>query len=518
MLERLARSPSKTFLVLTAAFAGGAATHAFHERVWLPAGQFAALAAAVFALQLAFIRRSRKRLAAAAAALFILGLWRYDAALSGLIHPEKLPPETSEFSGTVVAEPRQDIQGTTLIMDRIFVSGGSAPLSARMKLTVLRQDVGFGLGDRLSWRCRTRPVGNDAAGDMAADLVLRRLAWQCRLRELPTVLERGDAGAVRTVLHGFKDRLRRTAGALLPEPEASFLLGLLIGERQGLPPEMTDAFRQTGTSHILAVSGYNITRLVDIVFILCAAVALRRRRAAFAVSAVIIAFAAVVGGEASVVRAAFMGCTSLVSVLFARRYDGTIALLLAAALMLAANPFILRHDVGFQLSFAAVWGLHAFGRPLADRLSFLPEFLGIRQLTGETLAATLATLPVILHVFGRLPLIGPLVNLLILPLVPWAMAAGAIALITGTVAGPAGMLPAWICALILRVIEGVVNYAAALPLTVEIAAGPAVSVMLWGWIILLWYALNHVRPVVLVRRPATSIVDIEVIDIDHAQK
>ncbi len=180
--------------------------------------------------------------------------------------------------------------------------------------------------------------------------------------------------------------------------------------------------------------------------------------------------------------------------------------------MLAANPFILRHDVGFQLSFAAVWGLQAFGRPLAARLTFLPEFLGVRQMAGETLAATIATLPVILRVFGRLPLIGPAVNLLILPLVPWAMAVGAVSLLAGALFRPAGFLPAYLCSLLLRLIENIVQLAAALPLSLEFPAGAAAAAALSAWVLLLWFALNRAKPVRLGRRPDMPDIDIEIMD------
>jgi len=515
MLERLIRSPSKCFLVLLAAFAGGAALHAFDERVWLPAGWFAALAAPPAAAAVFAGGRRTLRLAGAGLVLLILGIWRYDAALAGLDRPGPLSGENTRFTGTVAEEPRQGIKGTILIMDRVFISGSRVPLSGRMRLSLYRPDAGAGYGDELAWICGPRPIGSADAAGLTAELLLRRLAWQCAPREPPAVLAAGRPGAFRTALLELKKRLRREAGALLPEPEASFLLGLLIGERQGLPPELADAFRQTGTSHILAVSGYNVTRLIDIFFILCAGAALRRRRAALIVSAGILAFAAIVGGEASVVRAAIMGCASLLAVLFARRYDGTAALLTAAAAMLAANPFILRHDVGFQLSFAAVWGLHAFGRPLTGKLNFLPEFLGVRQMAGETLAATIATLPVILHAFGRLPLIGPAANLLVLPLVPWAMALGALSLAAGALWPPAGLASAWFCTLILRLIEQAVRSAAALPLTVALEASPLVTAFLSGWVILLWFALNRAKPVVLTRRPSMPDIDIEVID--HGQ-
>jgi competence protein ComEC len=316
------------------------------------------------------------------------------------------------------------------------------------------------------------------------------------------------------LLYSFKERLRRVAGVLLPEPESSFLLGLLIGERQGIPDNLAEAFRRTGTSHILAVSGYNVSRLVDIFFILFACAAVRRRRAAGLVAVAILGFVAVVGGGASVVRAAVMGCTSLLAAGLGRRYSGLGALLAAAAVMLAANPLILRHDIGFQLSFAAVWGMHALGQPLTRRLVFVPEAFGLRQTMGETLAATLMTTPVVLQAFGRLPLIGPLVNLLVLPLVPWAMFAGGLAVLLGSFHAAAGLPLAFLAGLTLRLIEGIILAASYIaPLNIAVVVGPVAAAALYFWIWLLWFALSRAKPVVLFGR--TGLPDMEVEVIDH---
>lgn len=513
MSERIAASPSRSFIALSAAFIAGVAVHAGNERVWFPVGWPAALAVAVLAAALTLRRRPAPRLALAAAGLMMLGLCRYDAALAaGQDTPP--PPEARRFVGTVAAEPSQGIKNTVLIMDRVFVQPSGQPVAGRARLSFPFPSAAR-YGDRLSWECGVRPsAASSAAGAPVSGAVPGpgEPSWQCFLRRPPALAAEGRASP-RRLLYAFKERLRRVAGSLLPEPESSFLLGLLIGERRGLPPELVESFRRTGTSHILAVSGYNVSKLVDIFFIIFACAAVPRRRAAALVALSLLVFAAVVGGGASVVRAVIMGCVSLLAVGLGRRYHGQGALLAAAAAMLAADPLILRHDVGFQLSFAAVWGLHALGGPLTERLTFVPETLGLRRTLAETLAATLMTMPVVLQAFGRLPLAGPLVNLLILPLIPWAMFAGALAVLFGSACAVIGLPPAWLTTMILRLIETVVGIAASIPaLNLSLPAGPAAAAAIYSCIALLWFALTRAGPRAIFRRPRKPDIEVEVTD------
>jgi competence protein ComEC len=507
MFSRIAASPSKTFIVLSAAFIIGTAIHAADERPWLLTGWFVGLAVAASVIAVMVWRRHlHLRLVFAVLALMLSALARYDAAVT--ISTEPLPPpQASRFTGTVCAEPSLGIRNTVLIMDRVLVYPTGQAVSGRVRLlSSFPGEIRY--GDRLSWECRPQPAVVDGA--TAASLLLQDIAWQCFLRQPSRLIAAGEVSAA-SLLFSFKSRIRHIVGVLLPEPESSFLLGLLIGERRGIPDGMVEDFRRTGTSHILAVSGYNVSRLVDIFFILFACAAVRRRQAAGLVAMTILGFVAVVGGGASVVRAAVMGCTSLLAVGLGRRYSGLGALVAAAAIMLAANPLILRHDVGFQLSFAAVCGIHALGKPLASRLVFIPETLGLRQTMGETLAATIMTMPIILQAFGRLPLIGPLVNLLVLPLVPWAMLLGALAVLLGSLQTAVGLPMAFLAGLILRLIEWVIQ-AAAYVEPLHIGVGPIAAASLFFWVWLLWFALSRAKPVVLFRRTRLPEIEVEVIN------
>lgn len=214
----------------------------------------------------------------------------------------------------------------------------------------------------------------------------------------------------------------KRSGGFLKEPENGLLMGILIGARKSLPQDLVENFNRTGTSHIIAVSGFNIT---IIIIALSGAARLLGRRFSFWLSLFFLAgFIIMAGAGPSVLRAGVMGVLLLLAMRIGRQYSVGPAIFFAAFLMLLINPKILFWDIGFQLSFAATLGLIYF-MPLLDKLfSWWTEFIWLKQLLLATLAATVSTLPLILWYFSRLSVVAPLSNILILPVVPWVMLLG----------------------------------------------------------------------------------------------
>jgi competence protein ComEC len=280
---------------------------------------------------------------------------------------------------------------------------------------------------------------------------------------------------------------------MLPEPNASLLLGLIVGDRGGLPKSLTDAFRATGTSHVLAVSGYNVMLVTEALVVGLALLGLARRRAALLVAGCVAAFVLLAGADPPVLRAGIMGSVGLLAALLGRRGHGGNAFAFTAAAMLMADPLALRHDVSFRLSFFAVAGLSAFGSPLAERMRFIP-FEGVRSALAETLGATIATLPIALHDFGSLAVASPVVNVMIAPLVPFSTAVGAagviVAFISPTLALPASLA----VAAALRLMREIVGWWADAAPAVAVSAGFRTTAGLYAALILLWYALKKKTP------------------------
>jgi competence protein ComEC len=221
---------------------------------------------------------------------------------------------------------------------------------------------------------------------------------------------------------GFLDAIN----AKFPDPESSFLAGLLIGAKKGMSDEITQEFRITGLAHVVAVSGSNITMILAVLITIFSFLP---RIGALVLSMVtIVVFTLFVGASSAVVRAAVMGTIALMVIHSGRPRLPLMMLLLTSVIMALYQPKILAYDVGFQLSLSAVIGVIWLVPLLPKFLQKLPEQFGVREAILLTIAAQITTLPISVFHFHTFSLIAPLANLFILPLIPFAMLFGFIAL------------------------------------------------------------------------------------------
>lgn len=225
---------------------------------------------------------------------------------------------------------------------------------------------------------------------------------------------------------------------LFPEPEAALITGLLTGERRGFNKRLLDDFATTGLTHLVAISGTNVTILIGILGGLLFWLPLKWRFIP-QVTAIIL-FTLFVGASASVVRAAIMGILGLTALELGRIRDTRLAILWTAFFMTLWKPEQLWWDAGFQLSFAAVIGVTEIGPRLQKAFSKIPETLGLRDSLAMTLAAQITTFSVSVLTFGHVSLIAPLSNILAAPLVPIAMLFGFLGTIASVAWFPLGQL------------------------------------------------------------------------------
>lgn len=257
-----------------------------------------------------------------------------------------------------------------------------------------------------------------------------------RTRGVRTVLPFADVFLVSRDEQSFLGTLYRgkqsfTASIerVLPEPASGLGEGVLLGVKRALGEDLERTFRETGIIHIIVLSGYNVMIVVSTILYLLAFFFFPRTRMLIGIG-IILLFALLVGPSATVVRASVMAVLLLVAQATGRTYAVLRGLLLAGTLMLLANPHLLVHDPGFQLSFLATLGLILLSPYIEKRLAKIPETLGVRRFVTATLATQIFVLPLLLYHTGLFSVVSVVVNVLVLPAVPVAML---LTFLTGTV-------------------------------------------------------------------------------------
>ncbi len=249
------------------------------------------------------------------------------------------------------------------------------------------------------------------------------------------------------------EKANQSIEKILPEPQASFLAGLLFGIDQNISKDLLEDFNQTGTRHIIALSGYNITIIASLIMGFLLWLGFWRKHAFVIAVIAIIFFVILTGASASVSRAAIMGILVLISQQVGRVSSPKNLLAFAAFLMVFKEPTALLNNIGWQLSFAATIGIIY----LSPFLKKLPEIL------ATTLSAQIAVMPFILYYFRQISLISPLANLLVLPIIPITMLAGFISMTCGTIWTPLGIFLSWPAWLFLTYEIKIIGFLAKVP-------------------------------------------------------
>jgi competence protein ComEC len=263
------------------------------------------------------------------------------------------------------------------------------------------------------------------------------------------------------------------------EPQAALLQGLLVGGAGALPKKIVDALRSSGLTHIVAISGYNITLISTF---LCMALFWLPRQWRYAPSVVtIIAFTILTGASGSAVRAAIMGVLGLTANQFERIGNMRLTTAWTATMMVLWNPLQLAYDGSFQLSFLALLGVTEVAPILLRVTDRLPDLWGLKENIVLTMSVHLITAPFIAFTFGTFSTLSPLSNLLAPPAVPIATITGAAGVMINQVSPSLGMMTVAVTDTMLRWILGCATWIASLPLSSMTLQCP------W-WIIAGWYA------------------------------
>ena len=349
--------------------------------------------------------------------------------LHDVLHKDIIPlGEDTHFEGLIVEEPREGIESTRLTVKL------NDPHKGEVWLYTSAGTV-FEYGEEITF---------DGSVEISPGGV-NVTSFPISLK----VIDEDKGNIVRAKLIKLKNVLTGKLEAVLPAEHAALASGLLLGERAEFTDEFEEAMRNSGTTHIVALSGYNIAILVVIISGIFSY--LWNRRIAFYLSLLIIpGFVIMTGASPSVIRAGIMGLILLLAENQSRPYSPRNAIVLTALGMVLFNPRIGVDDVGFQLSFAALIGIIYLYPFLEKKFNIQSAgFLSWKKNALQTASAQIAVLPIILSTFGFFSPVALVSNVLILEFIPITMLITFVTIILGFVSFHLSLVIGWISSVFL---------------------------------------------------------------------
>jgi competence protein ComEC len=387
---------------------------------------------------------------------FFLGAWWYQFRQPNInaFHIAFYNDRDYEMlvTGTLAEPPdyRDTYTNLRLQVEAVDSGSGDLPVHGAVLVRVpANETYEYGERVRVRGKLKTPPDNEDFSyRDYLAREGIHSYMTIAEVTRLPWRVEH----PIITAVYKLKLALLDNTYRLFHDPEASLLAGILFGVDTGLTRELQDAFKNTGTAHIIAISGFNIAIIAGIFFSIFKNIFGERYGAALAIIGIFF-YAFLVGGDPAVMRAAFMGSISLLARQLGRRNMGLNALVAVAFIMALINPLVL-WDVGFQLSFFATLGLILYAEPFSNLTSgFISKITksdmsALTRIINDyvilTFAAQLTTIPIMAYHFKRISLISFVANPFILPVQPAVMVISGLAVFTSLIIYPLGQLIAWI--------------------------------------------------------------------------
>jgi competence protein ComEC len=411
--------------------------------------------------------------------MVVVGAWYYQAWTVRHFERDVVMYGLQEVSATIISYPRSFgwSQGFLAETDQehivsVFVSDWHQ----------------FSYGDRVLLSGTLAPLDDD--------LIYLKKDRVVGIMDNPAVVASAPMNgfSIKKVLYGVRERFSSVFSHTLSRDHASLASGILLGKDSAFfSYEFKEAMKNSGTTHLVALSGFNVTVLINGVFLLLTFVMSKRRGALVALCGVVI-FVVMTGAEASVVRAALMGSLLVVAQLSSRLFSFPHAAAVAGFVMLLFNPSLLQYDVGFLLSFVALFGIVSLGSSLSVLLRANEGWWAwSKKAFCETVSAQMMVLPIIAFSFHSFSLWGVLSNVLILSLIPFTMGVGFVVGVAGLIAPVFSSLLSFVLAPLLWLEVLVIRVFGGLPLF-EIGI---------GWVAVVGYYLVMLVVVKIIQRKAS---------------
>lgn len=357
---------------------------------------------------------------------FSFGIFRFgmvDVSLPNVVNGE------SSFLGRVVDDPTITENNQKLVVE-IFINKIKTKI-----LVITNLDLDFKYGDDIDIKGELEKPENfmtDQGKEFDYVNYLRKdgIFYIVKYPEVE-ITSHNNGNFIKSILFSVKDKFLNKMNLSIREPESLLMGGLILGEKSAFDESMRQSFVNTGTIHIVALSGYNVTIVAEWIMKILAS--FQKNIGLGAGIASILLFVLMTGGSSTAVRAGIMASLALFARLIGRNYDVSRALILAGVLMVLVNPFILVFDVSFQLSFIATVAVIFYTPKIEKYFLWVTTRFGLRDIISVTCACYIFVLPFILYKMGNLSLVALPANILILPFIPLTM-------ILGFLSGFAGLL------------------------------------------------------------------------------
>jgi competence protein ComEC len=377
------------------------------------------------------------------AAAFVLGGCRFEAAIPVFDETDLAWYSNSKdviVTGQVISYPENDTDSTSaIIRAHSILLPGQHEKDVNGKLE-LRLPAGFHLsyGDLLTMEGKLGKVAKAEEQPFLSYQARKGIYNRMAYPQIETIAQNKGSPIMAAIYH-IRQKALEVIYKQIPYPESSLLSGILLGIDWVIPDYLKEAYQSCGVIHIIAISGYNIALVSNVITRLTQRF-LSPTKAGFTALAAITLYTLMVGADPAVVRAAVMGGLSVPAALIGRRTIPIHNLAVAAALMLLGNPFLL-WDISFQLSFLACLGLITMVDPLLERIqsifikfekeSAYQWWQPILTLILTTICAQFAVSPVIFNISPQISLSSLPANLVLLPIQPILMALGALSVVFG---------------------------------------------------------------------------------------
>lgn len=393
---------------------------------------------------------------------FCLGITRVYFVSYQANHISNYTDNTVELTATVGAYPYTKGMDKVLVLKPhkivIIPSGENIKISGGLIQTKVSKFVDINKGDLITMEVMLEKPENFEEFDYVEYLKSNNIYATAKLSRVLKI----DRTPHRfgSTINTFRSMIVTKINTNFPDPHAKLLAGMLIGTREQFSPMFANNLSISGTTHVVAVSGYNISLIINSIMSVAGFV---HRKILVRISyAGLILFLLIVGiDNIPALRATMMGFALLTAMMQGRRSSGLLVLLFVALIMHLQNPFTYR-SLSFQLSFAATFGLMLLSTHLTKiTQKFIPKALN--EDVATTLTAILVTFPVTFANFGKITTYALLANVLIAPLIPIISFSGIAWLLVSAFSESVGLLLRgflWGC---LEVLVRVINLIATFP-------------------------------------------------------